>query len=309
MTSEVIARMTRLRQNRPMLPSIDAPPGTRTAPSLSDLLRAWRRLRRWSQLELALAAGVSQRHLSFVESGRSQPSRALLLDLAHALDLPLRERNLLLHAGGFAPVYEQRSLSDADMASVRQALELTLQHHEPCPAMVLDRHWNMLMGNAATDRFIGLLGDANEVWRRVDPGGRRNVLRLSFHPQGMRPLIRNWHHVGPLMLARLQREGLAAPMDQALQALHQELSALADLPATAQRLRAAGAVESGALTPTAHIELGWGPHTLRIFSMLSTFGAAQDVTTDELRIETFFPADALTADFFKALASSASAPG
>jgi len=117
--------------------------------SLAGLLKGWRGIRRLSQLDLALAAGVSQRHLSYVETGRARPSRELLLALAEALDLPLRERNLLLHAGGFSPVYEQRPLTHDAMASVRQALHLTLAHHEPFPAMVLDRHWNTLLRNGA----------------------------------------------------------------------------------------------------------------------------------------------------------------
>lgn len=306
----------RLRQNRPMLPhspphALSRDPHQADA-SLPALLKAWRQLRRLSQLELALAAGVSQRHLSFVESGRARASRELLLTLAETLDLPLRECNLLLHAGGFAPVFEQRSLSDDDMASVRRALELTLLHHEPYPALVLDRQWNSLLRNRAAERLIGMLGEPAEVWQRVDPSGHKNVLRLSFHPQGLRPLVRNWEQVAPHMLERLQREIVAAPMDQALHALHQDLSAMSGLPTSSHtdqpRGRVAkphGAAAAAALTPTVNVELGLGDVTLRLFSLLSTFGTAQDVTTDELRIETFFPADDFTAVFFQELAGEA----
>lgn len=290
-----------------MLPPTSSSSLAQVDASVSALLKAWRQLRRLSQLELALAAGVSQRHLSFVESGRARPSRDLLRDLAQALDLPLRERNLLLHAGGFAPVYEQRSLGDAEMASVRRALELTLEHHEPYPAIVLDRQWNSLMRNQAAERLIGLLGDGQELWQRVDPSGRQNVLRLSFHPQGLRPLLRNWAQLAPIMLARLQRESVAAPMDHALHALHQDLLAMSGLDKAAHKARTARPLGAPATTPTptVNVELGLGDITLRLFSLLSTFGTAQDVTTDELRIETFFPADDFTAAFFKDLAREA----
>lgn len=297
----------RLRQNRPMLHAAPSLPPPQTDASLPALLKAWRQLRRLSQLELALAAGVSQRHLSFVESGRAKPSRELLLDLAEALDLPLRECNLLLHAGGFAPVFEQRSLSDDDMASVRRALELTLLHHEPYPAIVLDRQWNSLLRNRAAERLIGMLGEPGEVWQRVDPSGQKNVLRLSFHPQGLRPLVRNWEQVAPHMLERLQREIVAAPMDEALHTLHQDLLAMSGLAKEQPKQPKGRGVKpqggsAAALTPTVNVELGLGDVTLRLFSLLSTFGTAQDVTTDELRIETFFPADDFTAAFFQELA-------
>lgn len=276
-----------------------ASPHPRLDASLPALLKAWRQLRRLPQLELALSAGVSQRHLSFVESGRAKPSRELLLDLAEALELPLRERNLLLHAGGFAPVFEQRPLTDEDMAGVRRALELTLLHHEPYPAIVLDRQWNSLLRNRAAERLIAALGEPAQVWQRVDPSGHKNVLRLSFHPQGLRPLVRNWEQVAPHLLERLQREMVAAPMDEALQALHRDLVAMADLP----KGRSARPHAAAALTPTLNIELDLGGATLRLFSLLSTFGTTQDVTTDELRIETFFPADDVTAAIFQGLAS------
>ncbi|MBU0915434.1 helix-turn-helix domain-containing protein [Aquabacterium parvum] len=287
-----------------MLPPTPAPVDA----SVSALLKAWRQLRRLPQLELALAAGVSQRHLSFIESGRSKPSRGLLLGLAETLDLPLRERNLLLQAGGFAPVFAQRGLSDDDMACVRQALALVLDHQEPYPAIVLDRQWNTLLRNRAAEQLIGLLGEPADVWQRVDPSGQKNILRLCFHPQGMRPLVRNWEQVAPHMLERLQREIVAAPMDLALRELHRDLWAMAelrqagheDLASTGGRPKPTGT--QVCLSPTVNVELGVGDITLRLFSLLSTFGTAQDVTTDELRIETFFPADDFTATFFKKLA-------
>ena len=162
------------------------------SPPFGFLLKTWRQRRKLSQLDLALEAGVSQRHLSFLESGRSRPSRSMALHLAAALDLPLRERNHLLLQAGFAAAYDERSLSSADMTAVRQALELTLRHHEPFPAIVIDRAWNLVLANQATFRFLALFGPQEAIWARVDPSGRRNVMRLSFHPAGLQAFLRNW---------------------------------------------------------------------------------------------------------------------
>lgn len=275
-------------------------PSPTQPPLLSILLKTWRQTRKLSQLELALDAGVSQRHLSFVESGRAQPSRDLIVLLAETLEVPLRERNVLLRAGGFAPLFEQRHLNDDDMAGVRQALEMALRHHEPYPAVVVDRQWNMVLCNAAADRFIGLLGEPEAVWQRVDPSGGKNVLRMTFSEQGMRPLLKNWVQLAPLLLIRLQRESSADPTHQALRALYQELSQLPSVTA----LSSCGHLQgwASALPPTLNMALGLGEATLNVFSMMSTFGTALDITAEELRTETFFPADAFTADFFRQLA-------
>jgi transcriptional regulator with XRE-family HTH domain len=266
--------------------------------SLADLLKGWRRIRRLSQLELSLEAGVSQRHLSWIETGRTRPSRELLLVLAEALDLQLRECNLLLHAGGFAPMFEQRALSDAAMASVREALDLTLEHHEPFPAIVLDRHWNTVLRNGAAERFLSLLGDPDEVWARVDPSGAKNALRMTCSQAGLRPFIRNWDQVAADLLVRVQREVVAAPTDAVLAALQAELAELCGIRGSWRTRRA----EVPSLSPTINLELGVGDVQLRLFTMLSTFGTAVDVTADELRIETLFPADRATTAFFSELA-------
>ena len=178
-----------------------------TAADLSDLafgrvLRETRGARKLSQLDLARAAEISQRHLSFLESGRARPSRAMVLQLAESLDLPLRSRNRMLVAAGFAPVFPQRSLDSPDMAPVRQALERMLQHHEPFPALVMDRAWNILMANRAMERLFAMLGDPAALWRRVCGEGPRIMYKLTFHPEGLRPLISNMDEVGPALLAR-----------------------------------------------------------------------------------------------------------
>lgn len=260
-------------------------------------LRAWREARKRSQLDLALDANVSQRHLSFLESGRAQPSREMVLQLAEALDVPLRERNLLLGAAGFAPLYQERSLDDSAMAAVRQALDLTLKHHEPFPALVVNRSWEIVMQNEGATRFLALLGDPDEVWSRVDPGGGRNAMRLTFHPLGLQPLIRNWEQVATPLLARLQREVTVDPANTKLAAVFEEIVAYQGIPA---RWRNAAWVSPP--LPILPLRLGMGDLDLEVFTMISTFGTAQDITADELRVETFFPADDFTARFLRGFA-------
>lgn len=266
----------------------------RETPSFGVLLRQWRDLRKRSQLDLALEAGVSQRHLSFLESGRAKPSRDMVLQLADALDMPLRERNLCLHAAGFAPVFLQRTLQDGDMTAVRDALNLTLKHHEPYPAMVVNRQWDMLMCNAPAERFVALLGPPEEVWLRVDASGGRNVMRMTFHPQGMQPRLKNWPQVAALLLNRLHREVAADPTHQALREL---LADVSQFPGVSAACRNQDWL-NGMPPPIFPMAYDLGEHTLKVFSMVSTFGTALDVTAEELRVETFFPADDFSRNFF-----------
>jgi transcriptional regulator with XRE-family HTH domain len=268
-------------------------------PSFGQLLRQWRGLRKRSQLDLALEAGVSQRHLSFLESSRAQPSRDMVLQLAEVLEIPLRERNLLLHAAGFAPLFQQRTLQDEDMTAVRDALNLTLKHHEPYPAMVVNRQWDMLMCNAPAERFVALLGQPEEVWHRVDGSGGRNVMRMTFHPHGMQPRLRNWPQVATLLLNRLHREVAANPTHLALRQLLADVSQFPGVSAQWQNQDWL----KGMPPPIFLMEYDLGEHTLKVFSMVSTFGTALDVTAEELRVETFFPADEFSQNFFLMLAA------
>jgi transcriptional regulator with XRE-family HTH domain len=260
-----------------------------------DLLRAWRTARRYSQLELAEETQVSQRHLSFLESGRASPSRDMVMQLAQALRAPLRERNELLMAAGFAPFYPERKLDDAGMAAIRQALETTLQHHEPFPALVVDRKWNVVLHNAAVDRLIGLLGEPARVWKKVDPSGNRNLMRLTLHPKGLQPLVVDWPGTATSLLMRLQAEVQANPANTALQELLDDLRALPGVPSIH---RPAGA-EPTMQVPVLTLELRQGDATLEFFSMICTFGTALDLTADELRLELVFPCDDLTAQFLR----------
>lgn len=270
--------------------------GTDTPP-FGDLLRDVRRGRKLSQLELAMNADVSQRHLSFLESGRAQPSREMVLSLAVALDLPLRERNRLLTSAGFAGVYPQRRLEAADMAPVRQALEMLLAHHAPYPAIAVDRAWNLFMANAAVPRMLSVLGDADAVWRRVCGDAPRNMLKLTLHPEGFAPHIVNLAEVAPPLLARTAREALE----------HREVAEVLDevlrYPSIPARWRSIDLHLHASPLPVLPTHLSIRGLNLKLFSMLSTFGTPQDVTADELRVESFFPADKDSETLLRALGS------
>jgi transcriptional regulator with XRE-family HTH domain len=253
-------------------------------PTVGPLLRDWRRQRRMSQLDLAVEAEVSARHLSFVETGRSKPSRELLLHLADRLDVPLRERNSLLLAAGYAPVYPATSLDAEEMAPVRDALDRLLRGHEPFPAVVVDRRWDLVTANTPA---LAILADGVDP-RLLEPPA--NTLRVSLHPGGLAPRIANLAEYGAHLLHRLQRQAAAAG-DDSLLALHDELRGYLD---------AAGVAPTG--PPTDPTSLLFVPLVLRgpdggeltFFSTLTTFGTALDVTVAELAIEAFFPADDAT---------------
>ncbi len=251
---------------------------------IGALLREWRQRRRLSQLELALAADVSTRHLSFVETGRSRPSAEMVLHLAEQLDVPLRERNQLLLAAGFAPAYGQLDLEEPAMGPVRDALERVLTAHEPYPAVVVDRHWGLIAAN----RAVGLLisGAAPHL---LEPP--INVLRLTLHPEGMAPHIINLPEWRGQLLERLGRQAVISG-DPALAALHAELAALRT-GAPSQEVAATVDPAVGEIATPLRIRSAEGE--LSFISTHTSFGTAVDVTVAELAIESFFPADDATA--------------
>jgi len=252
------------------------------------LLRDWRLKRRLSQLDLALNSGVSQRHVSFLESGRANPSRAMILQLSETLDVPLRDRNDWLTAAGFAPIFRHRALDDPQMDQVMNAVRMMLKVHEPYPAVALDRAWNVRMSNGPFDRLGAMLGD--DIWDRVG-GGERNLMRLFFHPQGIRPLITNWSAVGPLMWRRAQREAEALAGAE-MKAVLEDLAPLQDT-------HILWSAADTALLPVMPFTLQIEAVKISMFAVVATFGTAQDVTADEMRIETLFPADADTEALFR----------
>jgi transcriptional regulator with XRE-family HTH domain len=255
--------------------------GTQSAlavPQLGELLRYWRQERGKSQLDLSMDTGISQRHLSFVESGRSAPSREFLSIVSDALNIPLRERNVLLLASGYAPQYSEQSMDAEQMAIVTRAIDRMLQQHEPYPALVLDRHWNVVRTNEAAPRFFGSFVDLET---RPKP---RNLLDLMFDPKGMRPFIEEWEKVAIGLLQRVRREAVGHVLDPELQKL---LNRLREYPGVAG-LKPSPAPQS----PVLPLVFRQGDQRFSYFSLITTVGTPQCITAQELRVECMFPADA-----------------
>ena len=252
---------------------------------LGSLLRHWRDLRRRSQLDIATDTGISQRHISFIESGRSVPSRPTLMALARALDVPLRERNALLLASGYAPAYSEAPWNAEEMHGVTRALKRMLRQQEPFPALVLDRQWNVLMTNAAARRFFGSFVNLD---RYPAP---RNLLRLVFDPEALRPAIADWDRTAQALLQRVHRESAGRTLDTAARALVESLMAFPGVPG---RWPPAPAQDSGPSLPVVPLGFLFRGSVLNYFSMVATVGTPHAVAAQELRLECMFPADDAT---------------
>lgn len=267
----------------------------RAEASFGRLLQHWRRSRQLSQLDLAQRADISTRHLCFVETGRAKPSRPMVLLLAAALDVPLRERNALLLAAGFAPVFEESALDSPQLATVRSALDAILRQQEPFPAIVLNRSWDIVAGNAAAKRFFAYLLDWSRRPETV------NVARLMFDPAGLRPRVRNWRAVASSLLQRIRREAVGGAGDTRAIRLIDELLAYPDARAMLREVDPERPTEPVIPVSYARRE---GEPVFNYFSIVSTLGTAQDVTLQELRVESFFPADAATERHARALGAA-----
>jgi transcriptional regulator with XRE-family HTH domain len=252
---------------------------------LGDLLRYWRGVRGVSQLDLSLEAGVSQRQISFIESGRSVPGRETLLTLAQTLDVPLRERNALLLAAGYAPIYSEAPWNAQEMQGVIHALERVVRQHEPFPALVMDRHWNVLMANEAAPRLFNHFID---MTARTGP---RNMLHLIFDPQGMRPFVADWDDVARSLLQRVYRESVGRVIDDGTRHLIDELLAYPGVPRDWKTHHGSAAAPGMPVIPIGFVSEGV---VLRYFSMVTTVGTPQNVAAQELRLESMFPADDAT---------------
>lgn len=265
--------------------------------SVGGLVRYWRQARRLSQLALAGEAEMSARHLSFLETGRARPSREMVLRLAGVLDVPLRDRNVLLLAAGFAPMYTETALEGHELEWVRLALDALLRQQEPYPAIVMNRHWDVVASNAAASRFFGfLLGDAaGEV--------PMNVLRLMFHPRGLRPYVLQWPATAEALVRRIHREAVGRVMDDGTMQLLQEILSYPNVPKAWQQ------PDPGtAFVPVLPVSFSRAGRTFRFFSTVTTLGTPQDVTAQEIRVESFFPADHVTDRHARELAAEGDLP-
>lgn len=260
-------------------------------PSVGILLRDWRAARRMSQLDMALACGMSARHVGFVEIGRAAPSREAIGRFADALGLSLRERNALLLAGGFAPLYQEADLSAPGLERMREAVDLILRHQNPFPAFVLNRNFDVLGANDGAARVGHFIAGGK-------PPRHANLLRQVFDPEDLRPIIANWPEVAAWFLRRLHDELTAAPGNTAAEALLNEILAYPDVP-EAWRRRPIG----GDVKPVLTIDFLSPAGPLRFFETITTFAAPLSVTLDELRIDCAFPADEHTASVCRRLES------
>jgi transcriptional regulator with XRE-family HTH domain len=258
--------------------------GGTTGP-VGDLLREWRHRRHLSQLDLAVDAEISARHLSFIETGRSTPSREMVLRLAERLEVPLRGRNTLLTAAGYAPIFAERPLADPALALARQAIERLLAAHEPFPAIAVDRHWTLVAGNRPASRLMA--GAASAL---LQPPV--NVLRLSLHPEGLAPRIANLSAWRRHLLVRLRRQ-IDVSADPVLIDLLGELSALPSPSSAGSHEASANTDYAGVIIPFQFVT---DTGTLSFFSTTTIFGTPVDVTLSEIALESFFPADAATGE-------------
>jgi transcriptional regulator with XRE-family HTH domain len=265
-----------------------------TARSVGDFLREWRQRRRMSQLDLACEANISTRHLSFLETGRSVPSREMLLHLAERLDIPLRERNALLVAAGYAPLFPERRLEDPALQPARRAMELVLAGHEPYPAIAVDRHWTLVASNNAVAPLLA----------GVDPTLLQppcNVLRLSLHPDGLGPRIANHAQWRAHLIERLHRQ-IDVTADRVLSSLLEELTAYPTPSLTHKHAPTPAEKDYGNLVVPFQLNTEFG--MLSFISTITVFGTPVDVTLSELALESFFPADAATAQALRRMSSS-----
>ena len=266
--------------------------------TFGPMLRTWRRRRGASQLALALQSGVSQRHVSFLESGRARPSREMVVQLSTALDVPLRQRNAMLLAAGFAPAYRETNLAAPELEPVRKAIDHILKRQEPYPAVVIDRLWNLIQVNDAATAFTVFLFEGPPP--APPPGKPPNLLHWLLDPAALRPKIANWEEVARHLVSTTYAEILADGGEPQALAFIEEIMAFPDVPASFRKLRFAERPQ-----PVLTIDYVVAGKTLSVFTTIATLGTPQDVTLQEVRIESFFPADDRSDALFRSLAAQA----
>jgi transcriptional regulator with XRE-family HTH domain len=263
---------------------------TSNGSAFGQLLKGWRGRRGFSQLDLALATRTTQRHLSFIESGRAKPSREMILRLAATMNLPLRQQNALMLAAGYAPLWRERDLSAPDLAVVNSALDYMLAHHEPYPAFVIDRCWNLLRANGGALNLTEFLTGAASP---TTPSERVNLAVALLAPDGLRPFIVNWQEVALHFMRGLRVDVLADGMPETAELLDQLLT-FPDVPALSDLMTP----EEGQ-SPVLPMHFQRDGSSLRLFTTIATLGTPRDVTLEEIRIEFFFPMDEPTAQVFR----------
>ena len=257
--------------------------------SFGQLLKRWRSQRNFSQLNLSLASDVSQRHISFLESGRAKPSREMIVKLSSVLDIPLRQRNKLLSSAGFAPIYSELDLSDPEVAPIRRALEFMLKQQTPYPAFVIDRYWNQIMANESALRFLQWLVGERKVPEAIGP----NLVKLMLHPQGVKSQVEDWEIVASHLVRRIHREVTAEGEDVRSQSLFNEILSYPDVKDIWQ-----SPLKENWQHPILNTTFLGAKERLSFFTTLTTLGTPQDITLQELRLECLFPADRETEAHF-----------
>jgi transcriptional regulator with XRE-family HTH domain len=261
----------------------------RQSTTFGTLLTQWRNRRSLSQLDLAVTSQVSQRHISFLESGRAKPSQKMVLQLATVLEIPLRHQNLMLSMAGFAPIHTETDLSAPEMISISKALNFILRQQEPYPAIVIDRYWNLLLANKGATRLLNMFIDPDKLQALFCIDGKINLMRVTFDPQGLRPFIANWEELVGYLLQRVYREANSSIESEQSTLLFDELMSY---PGVADIWSRSNHSPQNDLILTTHFK----KHDLdlRFFATISTLGTPYDITLQEMRIECLFPADEVT---------------
>jgi len=265
-----------------------------TGNTFAELFRHWRKKSGLSQLELSVLSNVSQKHISFLESGRSHPTEDMILHLAKDMGLPFRIQNLILSAAGYLPRYTENNLDAPEMVAIKRSLDFILKQQMPYPAFVLDRHWNMLLSNESAQKLLGWFAQDEPLRTFLSDEQPLNILRLTLHPKGLKPFIQNYQEVASVLLKRLHREALLDDLGSYSSSLYEELMAVnSEIRFTTELL------EGHVPVLTTEFE-NKGTH-LSVFSSITTLGTPCDITLQELRIESLFPMNTETEKWFVAL--------
>ena len=267
--------------------------------SFGEVLKKWRNLRNLSQLDLALISQVSQRHISFLESGRAQPSQKMILKLATVLEVPLRQQNLMLSLAGFAPIHTETDLSSPEMELICKALNFVLSQQEPYPAIVVDRYWNLLMSNQGATTLLETFISAEKLQRIFCINNKVNLMRVMFDEQGLRPYILNWDTCAGHLLRRVNREANSSIVNEKYNSLFEELMSYPDIASLWDSLTLSMQNEL-----VLSVQLRKDNLDLSFFSTIATLGTPYDITLQEIRIECLFPADEITENNWQALLES-----